>query len=191
MDQLSIAKGMSEDKQSKILTTITSYGKGLLSFIRKRVKSDADAEDILQDVWFQLTAVINSEPVEQVGGWLYRVARNRIIDKYRKKTETSYDDTMEDDNEQSVSFSELLLGVNDSPEKTYQDRLMWKTLFSSLEELPAAQRDVFVWHELDHIPFAEIAERTGESVNTLISRKRYAVLHLRKRLLVFYKELDK
>jgi RNA polymerase sigma factor (sigma-70 family) len=119
------------------------------------------------------------------------VARNRIIDKYRKKTETSYDDTMEDDNEQSVSFSELLLGVNDSPEKTYQDRLMWKTLFSSLEELPAAQRDVFVWHELDHIPFAEIAERTGESVNTLISRKRYAVLHLRKRLLVFYKELDK
>ncbi|MEH6308059.1 sigma-70 family RNA polymerase sigma factor [Olivibacter sp. CPCC 100613] len=191
MNQLSIAKNMSEDKQSKILTTITSYGKGLLSFIRKRVKSDADAEDILQDVWFQLTAVVNSEPVEQVGGWLYRVARNRIIDKYRKRTETSYDETVVDDDEQHVSFSELLLRVNDTPEKTYQDRLMWKTLFSSLEELPAPQRDVFIWHELDHIPFSEIAARTGESVGTLISRKRYAVLHLRKRLLVFYNELEK
>lgn len=180
---------MSEDKQSKILKTISSYGQGLLSFIRKRVKNDADAEDILQDVWFQLAAVVNSEPVEQVGGWLYRVARNRIIDKYRKKKESSYDAKIADSEEQSISLSEILLSINETPEKVYQDRLMWKTLFSSLEELPAAQRDVFIWHELDHIPFAEIAERTGESVATLISRKRYAVLHLRKRLLIFYQEL--
>lgn len=191
MNQVSVATNMSEDKQSKILTTIASYGKGLLSFIRKRVKSDADAEDILQDVWFQLTAVINSEPVEQVGGWLYRVARNRIIDKYRKKTESSYDDRTEEDDERAASFSALLLSVSGTPEETYQDRLMWKTLFSSLDELPAAQRDVFIWHELDRIPFAEIAARTGEPVATLISRKHYAILHLRKRLLVFYNELGK
>lgn len=176
---------MADEKQSNILTTIKSYGKGLLGFIRKRVKNEADAEDILQDVWYQLSAVVNAEPVEQMGAWLYRVARNKIIDKYRKKKELIWEEKEEEEDD----FRDIHLMDNETPETEYQERLIWKTLFAALDELPAEQRDVFVWHELDHVPFAEIASLTGEPVGTLISRKRYAVLHLRKRLNVFYKEL--
>jgi len=186
MKSASTAHIMVNDRQSNILTTIRSYGKGLLGFIRKRVKSDADAEDILQDVWYQLSALVNAEPVEQTGAWLYKVARNKIIDKYRKKSESVWEERDDDDGDDLRDF---FMAVNETPETKYQERLIWKTLFEALDELPKEQRDVFVWHELDHIPFAEISETTGEPVGKLISRKRYAVLHLRKRLHVFYREL--
>jgi len=186
MEQPSITYVMTDDRQSKISSTIKSYGQGLLSFIRRRVQSDADAEDILQDVWYQLSSVVNSEPVEQVGGWLYRVARNKIIDKHRKKKELLQKAKPDPDDE---SMTDFLLRTDDTPEKAYQERMLWKQLYAALDELPVAQRDVFVWHELDRIPFAEIAELTGEPVGKLVSRKHYAVLHLRKRLRIFYDEL--
>lgn len=181
---------MTKEGQSKISTTIKSYGQGLLGFIRKRVNNDEDAEDILQDVWYQLSAMINTQPVEQLGAWLYRVARNKIIDRYRKKTELPWKDNQsEEDDESSSSFSRSSLVAEGNPEIAFQERMLWKQLMSALNELPAEQRDVFVWHELDRIPFAEIAITTGEPVGRLISRKRYAVLHLRKRLKIFYDEL--
>ena len=181
---------MPEEKQNHIIQAIKSYGKGLLGFIRKRVKSDADAEDILQDVWYQLSAVVNAEPIEQTGAWLYKVATNKIIDKSRKKTEELLDLAPSgDDDDEGPNFREILLTEGTTPETEYIRNLFWEQLFDALDELPEEQRQVFVWQELDDIPFNEIAERTGENVQTLVSRKRYAVLHLRKRLKQLYEEI--
>jgi len=182
---------MSEDKNSHVIRTITAYGKSLLSFIRRRVKNDADAEDILQDVWYQFSSVINSEPIEQTSAWLYRVARNKITDKHRKKTETLLDDLSggaEDEND-AADFNSFLFAENTTPETVYLRNLFWQQLFLALDELPNEQKDVFTWHELDDLSFQEIAELTGEKIQTLVSRKRYAVLHLRKRLQQLYKEI--
>jgi RNA polymerase sigma factor (sigma-70 family) len=181
---------MPEEKQNHIIQAIKSYGKGLLGFIRKRVKSDADAEDILQDVWYQLSAVVNAEPIEQTGAWLYKVATNKIIDKNRKKTEELLDLAPNgDEDEDGPDFREILLTEGTTPETEYVRSLFWEQLFYALDELPEEQRQVFIWQELDAIPFNEIAERTGENVQTLVSRKRYAVLHLRKRLKQLYEEI--
>lgn len=181
---------MPEEKQNHIIQAIRSYGKGLLGFIRKRVKSDADAEDILQDVWYQLSAVVNAEPIEQTGAWLYKVATNKIIDKNRKKTEELLDFAPgDDDDEEGPDFREILLTEGTTPETEYIRSLFWEQLFYALDELPEEQRQVFIWQELDDIPFNEIAERTGENVQTLVSRKRYAMLHLRKRLKQLYEEI--
>lgn len=180
---------MPEEKNSHILKSIKEYGKGLLGFIRKRVKNDADAEDILQDVWYQLTAVINSEPIEQTGAWLYKVARNKIIDKHKKKGEERLDDTFDDDDATSLNLKALLLTEGNTPETEFIRSMFWEQLFLALEELPDEQKEVFVLHEMEDIPFQEIAERTGQNISTLVSRKRYAVLHLRKRLKQLYKEI--
>lgn len=179
---------MPEEKNTRVLKSIKEYGKGLLGFIRKRVKSDADAEDVLQDVWYQLSAVINSEPIEQTGAWLYRVARNKIIDKHKKKKEERLDDSFSSD-EADLDLKALLLVEAKTPETEYLRNLFWEQLFLALEELPPDQREVFVLHEMEDIPFQEIAERTGQNISTLISRKRYAVLHLRKRLKQLYLEI--
>jgi RNA polymerase sigma factor (sigma-70 family) len=181
---------MPEEKQNHIIQAIRAYGKGLLGFIRKRVKSDADAEDILQDVWYQLSAVVNAEPIEQTGAWLYKVATNKIIDKNRKKTEELLDlAPSDDDDDDGPDFREILLTEGSTPETEYIRSLFWEQLFFALDELPEEQRQVFIWQELDDIPFNEIAERTGVNVQTLVSRKRYAVLHLRKRLKQLYEEI--
>jgi RNA polymerase sigma factor (sigma-70 family) len=181
---------MHEDKNSHIIQTIKAYGKNLLGFIRKRVKNDADAEDILQDVWYQLSAVVNTEPVEQTSAWLYKVARNKIIDKHKKRSESLLDDMATDeDDEEMPDFKDILLTETSTPETEYLRNLFWEELFVALDELPEEQKQVFIWHELDDIPFAEIATRTGENVQTLTSRKYYAVMHLRRRLKQLYKEI--
>src|SRR5690606_3873609 len=179
---------MTDEKQRRITAAIAAYGRGLLGFIRRRVSSDADAEDILQDVWYRLSAMINSHPVEQVGGWLYRVARNRIVDSRRKKKESFWMDGIPEDAD-DTDIGMTPVAVDGNPEAKFQERVVWEQLYRALEELPAAQRDVFVWHELERITFAEIAALTGESVGKLVSRKHYAVRHLRRRLKVFYDEL--
>ncbi len=191
MDTL-LTTAMPGDKHNSIIQTMASYGKNLLRFIRRRVKSEADAEDILQDVWYQLSAVVNSEPIEQTGAWLFRVARNKIIDKHKKRSESLLDDmqtNMPDDDDDMPGLDTLLLTETRTPESEYLRNMFWEQLFVALDELPPEQRQVFMWHEMEGMPFAEIAERTGENVQTLVSRKRYAVVHLRKRLTQLYKEI--
>jgi len=182
---------MPEEKNSHVIQTIAAYGKSLLGFIRRRVKNDADAEDILQDVWYQFSSVINSEPIEQTSAWLYRVARNKITDKHKKKTETLFDDMTagDEDDDEAPDFKDILLTEATTPETEYLRNLFWEELFMALDELPEEQKQVFIWHELDDIPFEEIAQRTGQNINTLVSRKRYAVVHLRKRLKQLYLEI--
>jgi len=183
---------MPEDKNSHIIQTIKSYGKNLLGFIRRRVNNDADAEDILQDVWYQFSSVINSEPIEQTGAWLYRVASNKITDKHRKKSETLLDDmvvTGNDEDDDITDFKDILLTEAKTPETEYLRNLFWEALFNALDELPEKQRQVFIWNELEDVSFAEMADLTGEKVQTLVTRKRYAVLHLRKRLKQLYEEI--
>ena len=182
---------MPEEKNNTIIQAITAYGKNLLGFIRRRVNNDADAEDILQDVWYQFSSVINSEPIEQTGAWLYRVARNKILDKHKKHTEMLLDDVLPgtEDDDEAPDFKSILMTEARTPETEYLRNLFWEQLFFALDELREEQRQVFIWHELEDLSFAEIADRTGEKVQTLVSRKRYAVLHLRKRLKQLYEEI--
>lgn len=180
---------MSQPSGKNISSVINQFGKRLLSFIRQRVNNEADAEDVLQDVWYQLTTTVDTEPIEQVGSWLFTVARNKITDRYRKKKAESLDSLLGTDEEGEVNFEAILLDDSKNPENAYLQSLFWQTLEEALQELPEEQKNVFTWNELYDIPFKEIAERTGENVNTLISRKRYAVLHLRKRLQTLYNEI--
>ncbi len=181
---------MANPASKNISQVISQFGKRLFGFIRQRVNNEADAEDILQDVWYQLTATVDTEPVEQVSSWLFTVARNKIIDKYRKKKPALLEDELafEDENG-DISFKEILLADNRNPESEHLRNLFWKVLQDALDELPEDQRNVFIWNELEDIPFREISEKTGVAVNTLLSRKRYAVLHLRERLKTLYNEI--
>lgn len=186
---LTILPGMQTPQQRHISEIVASYSNRLLGFIRARVASEQDAEDILQDVFFQLTDnLLSTRPIEQVTSWLFTVARNKITDRHRKKRETSIDAPSEDD-ENSLDLGELLSDADDTPEMVYLRSLFWKALAEALDELPPAQKDVFVMHEIDGMSFNEIAEITGIGVATLISRKRYAVIHLRERLSVLRTEL--
>ena len=177
---------VTDQPKQNIIQAVRDYGKRLFYFIRGRVNTDEDAEDILQDVWYQFSNVMNTEPIEQTSAWLYRVARNRIIDKYRRQEPGSLEGMFTDE-EGEFNFSEIFL--TESPETENLRDLFWEQLFAALDELPEEQKQVFVWNELEDISFNEIAERTGEKINTLISRKRYAVLHLRKRLEQLHKEI--
>jgi RNA polymerase sigma factor (sigma-70 family) len=192
MNKAVIAVAATQDLKNQTLKLAFQDEKQrLLAFIRKRVPEKTDAEDILQDVFYQLAESFNVlEPIEQISAWLFRVARNKIIDRYRKKKPESleqYLNTGED--EESWNLSKLLFDPQDGPENTYTRTRVWDTLAEALDELPVEQRDVFVWHELEGKSFKDISEETGVTVNTLLSRKRYAVLHLRKRLESLYEEM--
>jgi RNA polymerase sigma factor (sigma-70 family) len=188
-DTLTIAPGMTADRKRNITQVITDYSKRLMGFIRKRVNNEADAEDILQDVFYQFVG--NTQPIEQMTAWLFTVARNKIIDRQRKKKPEALEDLFgEEENEEGgLNWSEFLFDASDNPEKDYLRTLFWEELNNALNELPEEQKQVFILNELEGVPFKEIAERTGETVNTLLSRKRYAVLHLRNRLSVLKDEL--
>src|SRR5471030_2934089 len=155
---------MPEEKNNHIIQSIKAYGKGLLGFIRRRVKTDADAEDILQDVWYQLSSVVNAEPIEQTGAWLYKVATNKITDKHKKKSELLLDDMLGDDSDEddALDFKAILLTEAKTPETEYLRNLFWEQLFYALDELPEKQRQVFIWNELEDISFAEMVELTGD-----------------------------
>jgi RNA polymerase sigma factor (sigma-70 family) len=184
-----IAMPMAEEKSQNIIQAVQEYGKRLFSFIRGRVRTDEDAQDILQDVWYQLSNVTDTESIEQVGSWLYTVARNKITDKYRKQTSLHLEDFVYEDEDGEVNYKDILLADLHTPEDEQLKHLFWEELFKALDELPEEQRQVFVWNELEDLTFREIAEKTGENIKTLISRKRYAVAHLRDRLKTLYTEL--
>lgn len=152
----------------------------LRSFIRRRVADPRDVEDILQDVFYELVeANRRLMPIDNLTGWLYRVARNRIIDLFRKKTPERFAEDGE----------ERLLSSDAGPEDVFEQGVLLDALEAALDELPKDQRDVFIAHEIDGKSFKEISAATGVGVNTLLSRKRYAVLHLRERLQGVYDEL--
>src|SRR4051812_45710580 len=187
---LTISPGMSSSSKKNITNVISEFGKRLLSFIRQRVPNEADAEDILQDVWYQFSTTADSEPIEHLSSWLFTVARNKITDRYRKKKPDSLDSLLQpDEDEDGPNFSEILFDNGSHPESVHLRNLFWKTLREALQELPEEQRNVFVWHEMGDISFKQIADHTGENINTLISRKRYAVLYLRERLMTLYNEI--
>jgi RNA polymerase sigma factor (sigma-70 family) len=185
---LTYQAGMAEEQKRNITSIIGDYSKRLLGFIRKQVTNEADAEDILQDVFYQLAG--NTQPIEQLTGWLFRVARNKITDVKRKHKPELLDDlypTSDDDD--MLGWTEILTDLDDTPETAYLRTLFWETLNVALEELPTEQKQVFVLNELEGVPFKIIAAQTGATMNTLLSRKRYAVLHLRERLQVLRNEL--
>lgn len=174
---------MSTEQNRRISQVVNDAGRRLMRFIRARVRSDADAEDVLQDVWQQLITTLNAGPVDQIGAWIYTVARNRIIDRYRKPQMASLEgltDTSADD--LGFDFAEFFLRDDNTPRTEHLRHLFWEQLHAALAELPQEQRQVFVWHELEALSFQDIAALTGDNVNTLLSRKRYAILHLRTRL---------
>ena len=179
---------MAEEQKRNITNIIGDYSKRLLGFIRKRVSNEADAEDILQDVFYQLAG--NTQPIEQLTAWLFRVARNRIVDVKRKHKPELLDDLYASKGDDDMlGWTDLLTDLDNTPESTYLRSIFWETLYAALDELPAEQKQVFVLNELEGVPFKDIAEQTGATVNTLLSRKRYAVLHLRERLQVLRDEL--
>ncbi len=178
------------EQNRRISEVIQRERRRLFHFIRKRVDNEGDAEDILQDVFYELIEAYRlMKPVEQVGAWLYRVARNRIIDRFRKKRpETPAENARNDGEEGALHLEDLLPSPDAGPEAMYARSVLLEELDAALEELPEEQRDVFVAHELEGRSFKQLAEETGLSINTLLSRKHYAILHLRRRLQAIYEE---
>lgn len=174
--------------------TIRTERRRLLDFIRSRVRAVEDAEDIVQDVFYQLVAGdVIVEPIEKLTSWLFTVARNRIIDWYRKRKPEAISNLHGDsdrDEEERLLPENVLFDPTDNPDDVYFRSLVWEELSEALDDLPAAQREVFVMHELEGRSFKEIAEETGVQVATLLSRKRYAVAYLRTRLRNLYDELN-
>jgi RNA polymerase sigma factor (sigma-70 family) len=179
---------MAETRNQRIGDTVRSYSNRLFGFIRGRVNSDEDARDILQDVWYQLSNVVNLDEISQISGWLFQVARNKITDKYRKKKTLSIEDYEFLDEEGVWDFREILLAESNDPETQQLREVFWEELLASLDELPEKQRQVFVWNELEDMTLQEIADKTGEKLKTIISRKGYAVKHLRNRLEYLYND---
>lgn len=171
---------------------IRGYGQRLYGFIRGRVANEADAEDILQEVWYQLSNLVDMSAVENINAWLFRVARNKVTDSYRRRETESLDAigyTDDEGDEGGEMLRDILLADHNTPETEHLRQLFWEELFAALDELPPAQRDVFVQNELEDRTLQEIADQTGENLKTIISRKRYAVQHLRRRLADLYDEL--
>ncbi len=188
-DAFTIATQMTTDRTNTITGIIKEYSRRLLGFIKQRVSVNEDAEDILQDVFYQFAG--NTEPIERIGSWLFTVARNKITDSYRKQKLPLADDIFgtSETEEDNFDWKEMLLTNNDNAETEYLRNLFWEELQHALDELPPEQREVFIKNEIEDIAFKDISAETGISVATLISRKRYAVLHLRERLLLLKEEL--
>ena len=182
--------GMSKETEKSITKTVNQFGKRLFSFIRGKVKTQEDAEDILQDVWYQYSGLDDVAEIENVSGWLYQVAKNKVIDLYRKKKTDSIEDYSFENDEGEINFKEILL-IDDSenPELQMLKDLFWEELMNALDELPENQRQVFVLNEFEDFTLQEIADKDNENLKTIISRKGYAVKHLRKKLNYLYAEL--
>jgi len=179
---------MTDPKANSITAIVKDYSRRLLGFIRKRVTNEADAEDILQDVFFQLLG--NKEPIDQVASWLFTVARNKIIDSKRKKQPLATDFLFSNTEDAEMGeWMDILMDDSSNPETVYLRNLFQETLKEALNELPEEQKQAFVLNELDGIPFKQISDETRIPINTLISRKRYAVLFLREKLAVLHDAL--
>jgi RNA polymerase sigma factor (sigma-70 family) len=195
MDEALTKRWTMTDQDQRISQAIDRDHLRLRNFIRRRVADPGDVEEILQDVFYELVEAYRMmKPVEQVTAWLFRVARNRIIDLFRRKdreTKRFAAATTARDEGEAVRWEDLLPSPDAGPDALFARNVLMEELDDALEELPQEQREVFVAHEIEGYSFAEIAEQTGVSVNTLLSRKHYAVLHLRLRLQAIYKDFRK
>jgi RNA polymerase sigma factor (sigma-70 family) len=188
METALILETMAAEQDQRISEAFEREQPRLWNFIRKRVADQGDAEDILQDVFYELVEAYRlMKPVEQVGAWLFRVARNRITDLFRKKKPEPMGGAPAED-EETLRLEDLLPSPDGGPEADYARGVLIEELDAALDELPEEQRDVFVAHEIEGRSSKELAAETGVSVNTLLSRKHYAVLHLRRRLLRIHDE---
>jgi RNA polymerase sigma factor (sigma-70 family) len=192
-DALSI-KRMTDEQDRRISEAMEQEQSRLRNFIRRRVADEGDVEDILQDVFSELVEMYRlMRPVEQVGAWLFRVARNRITDLFRKRRPEAHrhEPASAGMEGEELVWEDLLPSPDAGPEAAYARLVLMEEIEAALDELPEEQREVFVAHELDGRSFREIAAATGVSVNTLLSRKHYAVLHLRRRLRALHDEVTK
>ena len=196
-DLLSFTSGYVTEQRAeqnrRISEVIQRERRRLFLFIRKRVDDEGDAEDILQDVFYELIEAYRlMKPIEQVGSWLYRVARNRIIDLFRKRRpETFAEIPLDRDADETLLLEDLLPSPDAGPDALYARSVLLDELDAALQELPEEQREIFVAHEMDGRSFKQLADESGLSINTLLSRKRYATLHLRRRLQAIYDEFVK
>jgi RNA polymerase sigma factor (sigma-70 family) len=193
MSYVASLERMALEQDQRISEVVERDQSRLRNFIRRRVPDPRDAEDILQDVFYKLVEANRLlMPIEHVTGWLFRVARNRITDLFRRKKPESFSDiAVATEDDELLQLEELLPSPDAGPEALYARNVLLDELELAIDELPAEQREVFVAHELEGRSFAEMAADTGVNVNTLLSRKRYAVLHLRERLQGIYDEFKK
>jgi len=195
MNDTASLERMSLEQDRRISDVVGREQSRLRNFIRRRVPDQRDAEDILQEVFYELVEANRLlMPIEHVTGWLFRVARNRITDLFRKKKPESFSDAAVadgDDDEELMQLEDLLPSPDAGPEALYARGVLLDEIELALDELPDEQREVFVWHEIEGRSFKEMAAETGVSVNTLLARKHYAVLHLRERLRNIYDEFVK
>jgi RNA polymerase sigma factor (sigma-70 family) len=180
-------------RNESIQKTVYKERKKLLSFIRRKVSNDTDAEDILQDVFYQFVNAMQTGIIDKTAAWLFKVTNNKIIDWYRRTKPSSFNKLMmqrnsEEDSDLPLQLEDILFDPAENPDYLYLRSTVWSLLSEALEEMPEEQSEVFVLHELEGFSFKEISKTTGIPVNTLISRKRYAILYLRERLQELYNE---
>jgi RNA polymerase sigma factor (sigma-70 family) len=195
MEEVLIFDPMAADEQDRLISRVfRQESRRLKNFILKRVPDKSDAEDILQETFYELVVAYRLvEPIGKVGPWLFRVARNRIIDRFRAKGAKSRKEISRpsETGEESVRWEDLLPSPEAGPEAAFARKILLEELDAALDELPEEQREVFIAHEIEGRSFKELAAATGSKVNTLLSRKHSAVLHLRKRLRAIYEEFQR
>ena len=193
MEQTPTMEWMTIEQDRRISTVLKAEGARLRNFIRKRVPDEADAEDILQEVFYEFVQTYRLlKPIEQAGAWLFRVARNRIIDRFRKsRRDPLQSEPLLNEEGERLALEDLLPSPEEGPEALYIRRVLLEEIGTAIDELPEEQRSVFVAHEIEGRSFKEMAAETGISINTLLARKRYAVQFLRRRLQSVYDEFSK
>lgn len=179
------------EKENIISKTVDKHGGKLMDFIRPKVRNSEDAEDILQEVWYQFSNLSNISDIVNISSWLFSVTRNKITDNYRKKRTENLEDFTYEDEEGSLLIQEFLLENNEeNPEAKYFQDEIWKEIFNALDELPDKQKQVYLENEIEGKTLQAIADEQNENLKTIISRKQYAVKHLRMRLNQLYKDLN-
>ncbi len=193
METLIITAEMALEKRQVVENTVAKESSRLLNFIKSKVSDKNDAEDILQDVFIQLWQGYQTiESIEKITAWMFRVARNKIVDMYRKKKPENFskiENARNTEDDAPMLLAEILVDNSGNPDDVYTRELIWESIEEVLADMPKPQRDVFVWHELEGLSFRDMEKETGDTLNTLLSRKRYAVQYLRKRLANLYKEI--
>jgi len=182
---------MTLSEQKQIGDTFSKEQHRLLGFIKRRVSNNYEAEDILQDVFYQLTVGFSElRTLENITSWLYKVAGNKIIDRFRKKKPDNFSAMNSTGEESLLNLEDILPSIENNPEEDLFQELIWEEIQKALDEMPKEQKEVFVKHEFEDISFKEMSALTGETVNTLLSRKRYAILFLREKLKPLYNLLN-